>query len=82
VIGQVANYLNKEVYGDVPSMQQLLGEGIQAYMRNDFSSLKVDNMVVIAATIHVDGPIKINPQFIWKISSKVYELIPKETLSF
>jgi chemotaxis protein CheY-P-specific phosphatase CheC len=82
VIGQVSNSINKEVYGDVPSLQQIKGDAIQAFIKNDFSILKPENFVVITVTFNVDGPTKIHPQFIWKLSSKIFELIPNETLVY
>jgi chemotaxis protein CheY-P-specific phosphatase CheC len=82
VIGQVSSSINKEVYGDVPSLQEVKGDGINAFIKNDFSAHKPENIVVITVTFHVDGPVKIHPQFIWKLSSKVFDLIPNEILVY
>jgi chemotaxis protein CheY-P-specific phosphatase CheC len=82
VIGQVSNSISKEVYGDVPALQQVKGDAIQTFIKNDFSILKPENFVVLTVTFNVEAPIKIHPQFIWKLSSKVFEMIPNETLVY
>lgn len=82
VIGQMSSSINKEVYGDVPSLQQVRGDAIQTFIKNDFSILKPENFVVITVTFNIEGSVKIHPQFIWKLSSKIFELIPNETLVY
>lgn len=82
VISDLSNALNIEIYGDVPQIYQLHSNELQEFLAADLTSHSEDpsSMILCNTTFRFDHGDQIHPQFIWRISSKVFDVIPSEKL--
>lgn len=82
VISDLSNALNVEVYGDVPHLDQIHSDKLQDYLAADLESHNEDHysMILCNTTFRFDHGDQIHPQFIWRISTKVFDVIPQEKL--
>jgi len=79
VIAELSTMLNLEVYGDVPQMSKVHSSEINSFILGEV--IKDDPCSIIThATFQFDNK-KIHPQFIWKLSSKILDLIPDTLVS-
>ncbi len=75
VISEISNKLEIEIYGDVPQLLKLNSKDLQKYMTGEINSDGASSIIFSNTTFRFDQKDKIHPQFIWKLSSKVFELI-------
>lgn len=82
VISDLSNALNIEVYGDVPQLFQLHSNQLQDFIGADLNSHSEEpsSMILCNTTFRFDHGDQVHPQFIWRISSKVFDVIPLEKL--
>jgi chemotaxis protein CheY-P-specific phosphatase CheC len=80
VISDLSNALEIEVYGDVPHLRRIHSADLQDYMNDEVSKEGQSSMIFSNTTFHFDSGEQIHPQFVWKLSSKVFEMIPTEKL--
>lgn len=80
VISDLSNALSIEVYGDVPHLIRIHSNELQDYMNDEMSKEGQSSMIFSNTTFHFDSGEQIHPQFVWKLSSKVFEMIPVEKL--
>jgi chemotaxis protein CheY-P-specific phosphatase CheC len=81
VISELSNALGVEIYGDVPLLEKVHAENLHEFMSADLVKDNFSSVILSNTTFNFDSSDKIHPQFIWKINSKIFELIPAEKLS-
>lgn len=80
VISELSNALNIEVYGDVPHLNRVHSRDLQDFMNKEIKKDDPSSMIVANTTFQFDKGDKVHPQFIWKLSSKVFDIIPLKKL--
>src|SRR5688572_16824213 len=80
VISGLSNALSIEVYGDVPQLTHIQASALHGFIRSEVSREDSSHMVCSRATLHFEHTRDVHPQFIWKINSKVLDIIPLEKL--
>ena len=80
VIGQLADDLGIEAYGDVPNLEYVHTKSIQQYLSSAISSENQTSIVLCNATFLLENNNHIHPQFIWKLSTKVFEMIQQQSV--
>ncbi|MBT1689536.1 hypothetical protein [Dawidia soli] len=81
VIAELADSLMAEVYGDVPSLQILPASALEDIVGKDVDHERPSSVIFAKTTFCFDGHQQITPQFIWKISTQVFDIIPVDRLS-
>lgn len=80
VISELSNGLGIEVYGDVPQLSKMHSRNLQDFIGGEIKKEDPSSMILSNTTFHVDKGDRVHPQFIWKLSSKVFDIIPEEKL--
>lgn len=80
VIAQLADDLRIEVYGDVPHLQYVRSENMQEFLSSSISPEGSSDVLLCSTTFLLDNHSHIHPQFIWKFSEKVFQMI-QQTVS-
>jgi len=80
VISGLSNALSIEVYGDVPQLSHIAAHTLHAFIQNEVSREDSSHLACSRATFHFENARDVHPQFIWKINSKVFDIIPLEKL--
>jgi chemotaxis protein CheY-P-specific phosphatase CheC len=78
VIAELSNSLSLEIYGDVPQLVKVHSNELQDFMSKEMSSEDLTSMIFCNTTFQFDNNESVHPQFIWKLSSRVFEMIPVE----
>jgi chemotaxis protein CheY-P-specific phosphatase CheC len=78
VIGQLADELGIEVYGDVPHLQYVKSEKIQEFLSSSISNENPSTILLCDTTFVLDNHNHINPKFIWKLSEKIFKMIERQ----
>ena len=76
VIAELSNALHLEIYGDVPRLVKIHSVELLDFMRREMSSDDPMSTIFCNATFQFDSKESVHPQFIWKLSNKVFEMIP------
>ncbi|HEV8512538.1 MAG TPA: hypothetical protein VGQ59_04660 [Cyclobacteriaceae bacterium] len=76
VIAELANSLRVEIYGDVPKLVKINSKDFLEFVKMEMSSDDPFSMVFCNAIFQLDGNRSVQPQFIWKLSSRVFEMTP------
>lgn len=76
VISDLSNSLGIEVYGDVPQLIKIHSRDLQSFMQSEISKDEPSAMIFTNTTFSFQSHDKVHPQFIWKLSSKVFDMIP------
>jgi chemotaxis protein CheY-P-specific phosphatase CheC len=79
VIAELSNSLGIEVYGDVPQLLRIHSRDLQGFMNGEIKRDDPSSMILSNTTFHFEKE-RVHPQFIWKLSSKVFDIIPEEKL--
>ena len=77
VISEISNALKLEIYGDVPQLIKLDSGELQHYMDMDSRSTDPSSLILCNTTFRFDNE-TVHPQFIWKLNSRIFEIIPLE----
>ena len=80
VIGQLADDLGIEAYGDVPNLEYVNTKSIQQFLSSAISSESQTSIVLCNATFLLDKQEYIHPQFIWKLSAEVFQMIKQQSV--
>jgi chemotaxis protein CheY-P-specific phosphatase CheC len=80
VIGQLADDLGIEVYGDVPQLQYVKAERIRQFLSSSISQESHVGMLLCNTTFLLGTHDHIHPQFIWKLSTKVFHMIQQQAI--
>lgn len=81
VISQLANQLSIEVYGDVPHVQYIRADEMQAVLKARIPQETASNILICTTTFLLDNHQHVHPQFIWKLSTKIFDLINMQTVN-
>lgn len=80
VIAEISNTLGLEVYGDVPHLTKVHASELQEFL-SEISTSDPTSMIFCNTTFLFDKKERIHPQFIWKLSSKIFEMIPEQKVT-
>jgi chemotaxis protein CheC len=80
VIAELSNVLGVEIYGDIPHLFKVHSKDFKAFLSNQISGDE-STMIISNALFQFDQSEQIHPQFIWKLSSKVFDLIPSNGIT-
>jgi chemotaxis protein CheY-P-specific phosphatase CheC len=81
VISELSNELQIELYGDVPILKKINARDLQDLIGSDGAVSETTSIVVTNTSFQFDNHDRVNPQFIWKLSTKIFDVIPKEKVS-
>jgi len=81
VIAELSNTLKLEVYGDVPQLTKIHARDLQDFLSGETTKEEPASMIFSNTTFHFGEKEKIHPQFIWKISSRIFDLITGENVT-
>jgi chemotaxis protein CheY-P-specific phosphatase CheC len=81
VIAEISNEVGIEIYGDVPQLIKLEALELQQFFANEKASEDPLCTIVIHTTFRFDKKEKVHPEFIWKLSNKIFEMIPSHKIS-
>ncbi len=78
VIAELSNSLHLEIYGDVPRLAKIHSKELKTFLSREMSSDDPSRMIFCNTTFQFENSKSLHPQFIWKLSCKVFEMIPIE----
>jgi chemotaxis protein CheY-P-specific phosphatase CheC len=81
VIGEISNTLNLEIYGDVPRLSKIHSKDLQNFIGSEIAHDDPSSMIFSNTTFRFEKKDKVHPQFVWKLSNKVFEMIPATKIS-
>ncbi len=81
VIAELSNSLDLEIYGDVPQLIKIHAKDLQQFMAKDEKREEPSSVIFCNTTFQFDKHERIHPQFIWRLNSKVFELIPEQKVT-
>jgi chemotaxis protein CheY-P-specific phosphatase CheC len=81
VISELSNSLDLEIYGDVPQLVKIHSQNLQQFMDGEVNKNDPSSIIFSNTTFQFEKKERIHPQFIWKMSTKIFELIPIEKIS-
>jgi len=81
VIAELSNALGLEIYGDVPQLLKIQGQDLQEFMRKEVSKDGPSSVIFSNAMFQFDSKDRVHPQFIWKMSSRIFEFIPVDKVT-
>jgi chemotaxis protein CheY-P-specific phosphatase CheC len=80
VIADICNELGVEVYGDVPHLFHVHASELDEFMKSKVSEADMASIVFSNTTFHFDVGDDIHPQFIWRFSNEIFNIIPADKL--
>lgn len=80
VISELSNGLQLEVYGDVPVLVRMHGTELEDFMEKEVEGMDRTSMILSNTTFQFNVSERVHPQFIWKLSSRIFETIPNEKI--
>jgi chemotaxis protein CheY-P-specific phosphatase CheC len=81
VIAELSEALKISIYGDVPKLEKMEGNKLQEYVSAEVESGDPTSVILTNTTFHFGHSQEIHPQFIWKLSTKIFEVVPAEQLA-
>lgn len=81
VIAELSNALNLEIYGDVPQIIKVDSQHLQALIGAEVNKANPSSLIFSNTTFQFENSERVHPQFIWKMSSKVFDFIPAERIT-
>jgi chemotaxis protein CheY-P-specific phosphatase CheC len=81
VISEISNKLDLDVYGDVPQLSKIHARDLQEFLIGKTMTDEPSSMILTNTTFLLDQKDKIHPQFIWKLSSKIFDMISDEKIT-
>lgn len=81
VIAEISNQLELDIYGDVPQLSKIHARDLQEFLIGKTVTDGPSSMILTNTTFLLDSKEKIHPQFIWKISSKIFEIISDKKIT-
>jgi chemotaxis protein CheY-P-specific phosphatase CheC len=81
VISELSNALEIELYGDVPVLKKIQAQDLEALISSDTVSGEMGRALIANTTFQFDNQERVHPRFIWKLSSKVFDVIPQQKIS-
>lgn len=81
VISELANALGIEIYGDVPHLLKASGTDFETIMRAELDLEDSDSMIFCNTSFQFENHDQVNPHFIWKLNSRIFDLIPVKKIT-
>jgi chemotaxis protein CheY-P-specific phosphatase CheC len=81
VIAEISNKLGLDIYGDVPRLSKIHARDLQGFLIGKTMIDEPSSMILTNTTFLLDSKEKIHPQFIWKLSSKIFEMISDKKIT-
>ncbi len=81
VISDLSNSLGIEVYGDVPQLIKIHSCNLQSFMQSEINKDDPSTMIFTNTTFSFQSHDRVHPQFIWKLNSKIFDMIPAAKIS-
>jgi chemotaxis protein CheY-P-specific phosphatase CheC len=78
VISEISNVLSLRIYGDVPRVVRCNSNNLFEFLTGELNSIESTSIILSNSVFQFDNKENVHPQFIWKLSSKIFELIPEE----
>lgn len=75
VISELADKLATEVYGDVPHLHHINSGQLQDLINGEVMNEETSNILFSNATFHFESGDHVHPQFIWKLNSRIFDII-------
>ena len=75
VISELSNALEVEIYGDVPHLSVVHARDLQEFMSKEICKDTPSSFIFCNTMFLFDNKEHVHPQFVWKLSDKVYDLI-------
>jgi chemotaxis protein CheY-P-specific phosphatase CheC len=75
VIAEISNSLDLDVYGDVPRLSKVHARDLQEFLIGKTMTDESSSMILTNTTFLLDSKEKIHPQFIWRLSSRIFDMI-------
>ena len=80
VISQLSNSLKLSIYGDVPELCKMGSLDLQDFIVKDVREEDPSSIILTYTTFQFEGHHEVHPQFIWKLSSKIFDAVPSVNL--
>lgn len=80
VISELSNNLKLEVYGDVPMLKRMKAEELENFMEREVEGMDRSAMILSNTTFQFNVSERVHPQFLWKLSSKIFESVPEDRI--
>lgn len=81
VISNLSNALNIEIYGDVPKLLKVHSSEFQKVMLEEAKHEEPSAIIFANTTFSFQTHERIHPQFIWKLSAKIFDKVPETKLN-
>lgn len=81
VISKLSDALKLNIYGDVPELMRMHSLDLQEFFSDDVTNHDPFSVIFTNTTFRFNHNREIHPQFIWKLSAKIFEQIPTEKLT-
>jgi chemotaxis protein CheY-P-specific phosphatase CheC len=81
VISEISNTLKLDIYGDVPQLSKIHARDLQEFLIGKTMTDEPSSMILTNTTFLLDSKEKVHPQFIWKLSSKIFEMISDKKIT-
>lgn len=81
VIAEISNHLGIHVYGDVPRLSKIHARDLQEFLIGKTTTKEPSSMILTNTTFVFDQKEKVHPQFIWKICSKIFDMISEQKIT-
>jgi chemotaxis protein CheY-P-specific phosphatase CheC len=81
VISELSNALGLEIYGDVPLLKRINSEDMQGYIEDEAGICNASSVLFATTNLCFDDEVDVNPKFIWKLSTRVFDRIPAGKIS-
>lgn len=80
VITELSDNLKLDIYGDVPLLKKMHAFDLQEFVSNDINETDPSSVIFTNTTFQFDHHREVHPQFIWKISTKIFDKVSSENL--
>ncbi len=80
-IAELAESLGAEVYGDIPMLKKMSTEELSDFIHSDWEIADPAKLVFAQTRFDVEAIPGLKPFFIWKISARILEKVPKSKLA-
>lgn len=81
VISEISNSLDLEIYGDVPQLVKMNAWELQNLLVKEISKEESASMICSNATFQIDRKDQLHPQFLWKLSKKIFDSIREQQIT-
>lgn len=80
VVSELSNALKVNIYGDVPVLIRMEAAALQDFISEDTDAVHPSSIILTNTTFVFDHHQEIHPQFIWKLSVRIFDKVPEDQL--